>query len=231
MPQGDFPPDAAIVRGNRSQGDTMSENWKKRQSHKELANGLSIGTCIYPPEAPKQSLPEYAADSLPASPVAGGVTYAVSPAVLPFGFSSTQDWQAVLDSALSRKRTGKKRGDGEDAGLEALIQIIVEYGQEMLPLLRLLREKAEGDERLQDIVNILQDQLSLGISAACTLAPREMEVLELAAQGESNAAIAKHLNLQTVTVTKALSRAYRKLDAKNRTDAVHKWMLIRGLPR
>lgn len=209
----------------------MTKDWKTRRNEKDLPSGLGIGTCIYPPEAPKRGLPEYAANSLPASPVAGSGAYAVSPAVLPFGFSSGEDWRAVLDSAFGRKNPGEKRSDGDDAGLEAVIQVIVEYGREMLPLLRLLREKAVKDERLQDIVNILQDRLSLGINAACTLAPREMEVLELAAQGESNAAIAKQLNLQIVTVAKALSRAYRKLDAKNRTDAVHKWMIIRGMPR
>lgn len=213
----------------------MNNAWKKHNGHKKVADDFNITACDYPPQEPKQGLPEYAGEPLPAAPVAATGDYIISRPVLPFGFSSGEDWQALLDSALGRgndaEHAATARDADEDTRLETLIQAIVEHGQEMLPLLRLLREKAAEDERLSDIVNLLQDRLSLGISAACTLAPREMEVLELAAKGESNANIARILNLQTVTVAKALSRAYRKLDAKNRTDAVHKWMLIRGAAR
>lgn len=209
----------------------MNKDWKKRSGNKELTDSLGIGTCIYPPEAPKQSLPEYAAVSRAGEPVAASGEYVVSAPVLPFGFSSDEDWQTLLNSALGRTPSGKDAHGEEETKLETLIQAIVEHSRDLLPLLRLLREKSAGNDRLADIVNILQDRLNLGINAACSLAPREMEVLELAARGESNANIARILNLQTVTVAKALSRAYRKLDAKNRTDAVHKWLLLRDMPR
>lgn len=208
----------------------MTENWKKQAPAKGAAEQFGISTCIYPPQAPKQSLPGYSPDSLPDAPVAGEGAYVISPAVLPFGFSTSEEWKAVLDSFLGGENSKKERDENEKAQLEAMIQAIVEHSQEMLPLLLILREKAAGDKCLAGVVSILQDRLNLGINAACMLAPREMEVLELAAHGENNADIARRLNLQTVTVTKALSRAYRKLNAKNRTDAVHKWMLLRGFP-
>ena len=206
----------------------MGNEWKK----KELDSSLGISTCIYPPQEMKSGLPEYAADSLPSAPVAAQGEPVASRPVLPFDFSLAADWQTLLEPALKSRQIPSRRADSQDAEeenkLEALVQAIVEYGQEMLPLLRLLREKAETDKRLAGLVDLLHDRLSLGINAACSLAPREMEVLELAADGASNPQIANSLNLQTITVAKALSRVYRKLSAKNRADAVHKWMLLRG---
>lgn len=211
----------------------MSAGRKKINGQKELANDLGIGTYVHPPQAPKSSLPEYAAGSLFTAPVAAEGRHIASRTVLPFTSADDEDWQALFDSVFGKgKRTAVAAvpdNADEEGRLEALIQTIVERGQEMLPLLRLLREKARSDKRLHGLVDLLQSRLSLGINAACSLAPREMEVLELAAKGESNPQIARDLNLQTVTVAKALSRAYRKLDAKNRTEAVQKWMLLRGM--
>ncbi|MCL1939749.1 MAG: LuxR C-terminal-related transcriptional regulator [Desulfovibrionaceae bacterium] len=210
----------------------MGNEWKRKKGQSELASDLGISTCIYPPQATKSGLPEYAADSLPSAPVAAQGGPVASRPVLPFDFSLAADWQALLESALGSGQQPFQKHSLQDAEeenkLEALLQAIVEHGQEMLPLLRLLREKAETDNRLAELVDLLQSRLNLSISAACSLAPREMEVLERAASGESNPQIAHSLNLQTITVAKALSRAYRKLGARNRTDAVHKWLLLRG---
>jgi DNA-binding CsgD family transcriptional regulator len=189
---------------------------------------FGIGTCVYPPQETKSGLPEYAADSRPNPPVAAQGGAVCSRPVLPFDFSA--DWPALLESALKggEARKNTPRDAEEESQLEALLQAIAGHGQEMLPLLRLLREKAETDDRLDGLVDLLQNRLALGINAVCSLAPREMEVLELAADGASNPQIARSLNLRTVTVAKALSRVYRKLGARNRADAVHKWMLLRG---
>ncbi len=111
--------------------------------------------------------------------------------------------------------------------LEAMMQAIIENEDVMLPLLGLLCKKAISDSRLHDIVRTLQGKLQVAVSMAATLSPREMEILELAAQGQSNAQIAEYLSVQIVTVGKALSRAYRKLEAKNRAEAVHKWIFLR----
>ncbi|GGX44871.1 response regulator transcription factor [Streptomyces fructofermentans] len=52
------------------------------------------------------------------------------------------------------------------------------------------------------------------------LAPRELEVLRLAAEGEGTAAIARRLFLAPGTVRNYLSSAVVKLGARNRMDAV-----------
>lgn len=207
----------------------MQEKSKMVKKQKKLVDTLGINTYMYPPQEPKNGLPEYSADSPPAAPVAAGGKHFASKPVLPFSSFSDSDWQSLLHSALGKGKKDTDQDVDEAAKLEALIQAVVEHGREMLPMLRLLREKSLNDKRLAGLVDILQSRLSLGINAACSLAPREMEVLELAAHGKSNPQIAEELNLQTVTVAKALSRAYRKLDAKNRTDAVHKWLLLRGM--
>ena len=57
---------------------------------------------------------------------------------------------------------------------------------------------------------------------------REREVLVLAAAGATNREIAAYLHLSTHTVKDHLGSLYRKLDARNRTTAVHRARL-RGL--
>ena len=199
----------------------MNKNNHETQRQKIRADLLKFEACIYTPQVPRQGLQEYVPPSGPEVPVAAGGECIASPPVLPLDFTPGQEWRALIRSSY--------KPQGEETGgirLDTLIQAIAESGQEMLPLLRTLREKAAGNPRLSQVVSALQDRLAneaapLGPS----LAPREKEVLELAARGQSNADIARILNLRTITVAKALSRAYRKLDAKNRTDAVHKWML------
>lgn len=52
------------------------------------------------------------------------------------------------------------------------------------------------------------------------LTPREREVLQLLAEGNSNAAIAERLFISQRTVTTHLSRLYAKLDVATRTEAI-----------
>ncbi len=52
------------------------------------------------------------------------------------------------------------------------------------------------------------------------LTPREREVLQLLAEGNSNAAIAEHLYISQRTVTTHLSRLYAKLEVTTRTEAI-----------
>lgn len=191
----------------------------------------AITTCIYPPADLKSVFSEYDTKSFPKKIVASDGLCISSPPVVPAG-SMKEDWQRLISEALAEKQgsvTIQKRGD-KDA-LQALVQTIIEYGQEMQPLLQLLRQKAEEDDRLVDVMALLHEHLSLSINTTCSLAPREIDVIEMAAQGLNNAEIAGELQIKTVTVTKALSRAYRKLNAKNRTEAVRKWMLVRGVGR
>ena len=54
------------------------------------------------------------------------------------------------------------------------------------------------------------------------LTPREHQILRRAAHGESNAEIAKAIHLAPTTVKSYLQSALRKLDARNRVEAVFK---------
>lgn len=61
-----------------------------------------------------------------------------------------------------------------------------------------------------------------------TLSPREVEVLRLAAEGHTNAAIGRALRISATTVKTHLMRAYEKLGVGDRTAAVSQ-ALRRGL--
>ena len=57
-----------------------------------------------------------------------------------------------------------------------------------------------------------------------TLSKRELEVLEIASLGSTNAQIAQKLDLTTHTVKFHLASIYRKLGAANRTDAIVRFL-------
>jgi transcriptional regulator EpsA len=62
------------------------------------------------------------------------------------------------------------------------------------------------------------------------LSAREQEVLLLTAEGRSNAAISKTLRISAFTVKNHMQRILRKLGAKNRTEAVAKYRLLKASP-
>jgi DNA-binding NarL/FixJ family response regulator len=64
--------------------------------------------------------------------------------------------------------------------------------------------------------------------AAAELTPREIEILALAAKGDSNATIAQRLWVTEQTVKFHLSNIYRKLQVSNRTEAA-RWAHLNGL--
>jgi len=65
-------------------------------------------------------------------------------------------------------------------------------------------------------------------SEMAELTRREREILQLMAQGHSNAQLAKMLWVTEQTVKFHLSNIYRKLNVSNRTEAAH-WAQLRGL--
>jgi DNA-binding NarL/FixJ family response regulator len=60
------------------------------------------------------------------------------------------------------------------------------------------------------------------------LTPRELEILQLVAEGHSNAQLARMLWVTEQTVKFHLSNIYRKLGVSNRTEA-SRWAQLRGL--
>ncbi len=67
-----------------------------------------------------------------------------------------------------------------------------------------------------------------GLSKPSSLTRREVEILQLAAEGHSNAQMAKLLWVTEQTVKFHLSNIYRKLDVSNRTEA-SRWAQLHGL--
>jgi two-component system, NarL family, response regulator LiaR len=65
-------------------------------------------------------------------------------------------------------------------------------------------------------------------SAAAELTRRELEILQLVAEGYSNAQLARKLWVTEQTVKFHLSNIYRKLDVANRTEA-SRWAQLHGL--
>lgn len=63
-------------------------------------------------------------------------------------------------------------------------------------------------------------------SAALALSPREIEILELMAQGKSNRDIADQLFVSPDTVKANIARLLRKLGATNRAEAVSRWLTM-----
>jgi len=64
-----------------------------------------------------------------------------------------------------------------------------------------------------------------------SLTPRELEVIALVAEGHSNAEIAESLGISEVTVKGHLWRIYRRIDAKNRAEAVTRVRAMGLLPQ
>jgi DNA-binding CsgD family transcriptional regulator len=60
------------------------------------------------------------------------------------------------------------------------------------------------------------------------LTRRELEILQLVAEGHSNAQLARMLWVTEQTVKFHLSNIYRKLDVSNRTEA-SRWAQLQGL--
>jgi DNA-binding CsgD family transcriptional regulator len=65
-------------------------------------------------------------------------------------------------------------------------------------------------------------------AAAPQLTRRELEILQLVAEGYSNSQLAKMLWVTEQTVKFHLSNIYRKLDVANRTEA-SRWAQVHGL--
>jgi DNA-binding NarL/FixJ family response regulator len=72
------------------------------------------------------------------------------------------------------------------------------------------------------------DLVAAAALAASELTPREIEILQLVAEGHSNSKLARMLWVTEQTVKFHLSNIYRKLDVANRTEA-SRWAQRNGL--
>ena len=101
---------------------------------------------------------------------------------------------------------------------------IAEYGLHIMPLLRELEKARPAEPHLRDIIRLARQFEYRADRTDSLLSPRERDVIARVAKGWSNSEIAEDLGLQNVTIAQALTRIFRKLGAKNRTEAARKWM-------
>lgn len=176
----------------------------------------TISLCAYSTLSSDLGLADLPEGGIQAGPVTAQAHSPAPPAVVAEAFSSV--------SSLLELAEDMHTGRENQARLTAFFEAITEHGRDMLPLLHKLQEMARQDERLAGLAEVIKETIRLDAPQSDLLAPREREVMERVALGESNKEIARALGLQVITVGKCLSRAYRKLGARNRGEAVTKWL-------
>lgn len=117
---------------------------------------------------------------------------------------------------------------------DGIVLPLAEYGAHILPFLRLLDKQGElGMPHCKAVFTLagrmaqVADSMNGGRQKGL-LTPRELELMRYAAQGASNPAIAKSIGVSIDAVKKVLSRAYGKLEATGRVDAVRRFNEIYG---
>jgi DNA-binding NarL/FixJ family response regulator len=97
-----------------------------------------------------------------------------------------------------------------DAGAQAVVSKTVHP----VSLGTLLREISHGN-----VVHRYEKRTAAAPAAECPLTDRELEILKLVAEGQTNGRIARELWVTEQTVKFHLSNTYRKLGVANRTEA------------
>ncbi len=123
--------------------------------------------------------------------------------------------------------TGSTLADDRPAGTATeahvrRLRAIVARVLEDAPHLRVLRTTADGRRIAIAVAGegvLVVDLRAPANRRICPLTPRELEVLRAAAEGHSNAAIARHLEITGQTVKFHLANVFRKLGVANRTQA------------
>lgn len=136
---------------------------------------------------------------------------------LAIAWQARRESERAHDSLLRALRLGQHEG---------FIQVFLEKGERMAELLR----KVEGRHQVQAYVERLLNLFSkpaLSVNGASfqmiePLTQREQDVLRLLALGLTDQEVATQLHLTVATVKTHNHHILRKLDARNRTQAVAK---------
>ncbi len=104
------------------------------------------------------------------------------------------------------------------SALKAGASGFIHAGMSPQQIVRALSVASEGEAVLpRELLNqLVKEQSQADLSV---LTPRQLEILELVAEGESNAQMAHRLFLSENTIKQHLSRAYKTLGVKNRIQA------------
>ena len=99
------------------------------------------------------------------------------------------------------------------------------YGPPLVDLLRSVAREEEHVRLVEHLASIVTPRPDLPLPSAelvPALSQRELDVLRLIEIGYSNRAISEHLFIAIPTVKRHVTNIFHKLDAANRTDAIHK---------
>lgn len=109
---------------------------------------------------------------------------------------------------------GSMDEDSVDEIFEAGASTVLSKAVHPVALGTLLREVVQGH-----VIHAPRRKRSSAAAEDCPLTSRELEILQLAAQGYTNGRIARELWVTEQTVKFHLSNTYRKLGVANRTEA------------
>jgi DNA-binding NarL/FixJ family response regulator len=124
---------------------------------------------------------------------------------------TTFDLDLYVYEALKAGASGFMLKDSPPERLAAAIRVVAAGEAMLAPAItrRLIEEHVRGPRPGQAVPVEFQE-----------LSPREVEVLQLIARGDSNAEIAQHLYLSQATVKTHVAAILAKLDLRDRTQAV-----------
>lgn len=107
---------------------------------------------------------------------------------------------------------------------EGFMRIFVDQGEDLLPILRKVDHGGILTGYAKQLLSVMQKSVDPGStvdkSLVDPLSERELEVLRLLAEGNSNQEIANELVIALGTVKRHIYNIFTKLDAKNRIDCV-----------
>ena len=112
---------------------------------------------------------------------------------------------------------------------EGIVQPFLDEGASLLPALRIALTRGENPLFFRSLITAFQTEVGETPSAEAAnqlliepLSPRELDVLELVAQGKTNQEVGEELFISLSTVKKHLNNLFGKLTARNRTEALRR---------
>lgn len=137
---------------------------------------------------------------------------------------SVKEDMYLIRQALRAGATGYiPKSSSPDVTLNA-IRLVLSGGIYIPPDALELRNLADEEGERKSVSKAVADEDN---GADAGLTPRQLDVMDLIAEGKSNQEIGEELGLTSGTVKMHLTRIYKSLGAKSRTDALAKYNRLR----
>lgn len=137
---------------------------------------------------------------------------------------SVKEDMYLIRQALRAGATGYiPKSSSPDVTLNA-IRLVLSGGIYIPPDALELRNLADEEGERKSVSKAVADEDN---GADAGLTPRQLDVMDLIAEGKSNLEIGEELGLTSGTVKMHLTRIYKSLGAKSRTDALAKYNRLR----